>query len=229
MLDFIPLDLTHTLSSETPSWDGGCGFSLSVKTDYADCKSTDVKFRIQEIQSRAGMGTHMDAPAHCISGGKTIEMLDLRELVSDCVVIKVDHEVDENYVIMPTAVEQFEKENGEIHPGTFVVFRTGWDQYWDTPEKYVNNHQFPRLDKSTAELLLMRNISGLGTDTLSADTEKSGFPVHDLVLTAGKYLVENIAHSDMLPITGSKIMVLPMKIKDGTEAPIRLVALIPNK
>jgi kynurenine formamidase len=41
-----------------------------------------------------------------------------------------------------------------------------------------------------------------------------------------KYLVENAAHLDDLPAQGSWILVLPMKIKDATEAPIRLIALV---
>ena len=75
-------------------------------------------------------------------------------------------------------------------------------------------------------MLLERGITGIGTDTLSVDTGLQEFPVHRAVLGAGKYLVENIANAKQLPATGAKILILPMKIKDGTEAPIRLIALV---
>lgn len=223
---FDVVDLTHALSPEIPGWDGACGFQLSLCLDYKDCKEPYV-FRKHTMQTPTGVGTHMDAPAHCLSGGMTIESLDIKNLVTDCVVIKIDG-ADENYSAMPNIIEAFEREHGKIQPNTFIIFQTGWDKYWNMPEKYINGHNFPSLHEDTVKMLLERNIAGLGIDTLSADTGANGFPVHRLVLGAGKYLVENIANANTLPPTGSRIFVLPMKIKEGTEAPIRLVALIPK-
>ena len=223
--DFKIVDLTHTISSETPTFDGGCGFSMSPTLDYSECTEPNL-FRVQKIESKAGIGTHMDAPAHCVPGGETIEKLVLENLVTDCVVIRTDTETAEDYVIMPSAVEQFEKEHGVIAPNSFVIFYTGWDRHWDTPEKYRNNHVAPCVHVSTAELLLTRGIAGIGIDTLSPDAGGEDFPVHRAVLSVGKYLVENIANAKNLPPTRAKILVLPMKIKDATEAPVRLIALV---
>ncbi len=218
-------DLTHTISSDIPTFDGSCGFTMSLAVDYKDCKEPNL-FRLQKIETKTGIGTHMDAPVHCFPGAKTIDMIDLNDLVTDCVMIDVSEVADENYVIMPSVVEEFENKHGKIAPNTFVIFYTGWDQFWTTPEKYRNGNISPSVDASTAEMLTSRDIAGLGIDTLSADKGKDDFPVHRIVLGAGKYLVENIANAKALPPTGAKIFVLPMKIKDGTEAPIRLVAQI---
>lgn len=223
--EFKIIDLTHSLSVETPSWNGESGFELSIETDYEDCVSPNL-FRTQKIKSNGGIGTHMDAPAHVVPGGRAIDQLTLEELVTDCAVIDVSYETDENYVIMPSSIEKFEKKYREIKPNTFVIFYTGWDKFWNDREKYNNNHKFPSVDVSTAEFLLKRNIAGLGIDTLSADTGKNGFPVHRAILSANKYLVENIANAKELPPVGAKVLVLPIKVKGGTEAPIRLIALI---
>ena len=223
--EFKVIDLTHFLSGDTPTWDGRCGFELSIESDYEDCIPPGV-FRTQKIKCGAGIGTHLDAPAHCFPGAKTIETLRLGDLIADCVVINVSREADEHYIIMPEVVEKFEKEYGEIKPNSFVIFFTGWDKYWKEPEKYRNHHYFPSVHENTAQMLLERKITGLGTDTLSADTGANGFPVHRAILGAGKYLVENIANAKELPALGAKSLVLPMKIKNGTEAPIRLIALL---
>ncbi len=69
--------------------------------------------------------------------------------------------------------------------------------------------------------------SEVGIDTLSPDNPKNDFPVHKLILEAGKYIIENVANTNLLPTNGSIICALPIKIKEGTEAPIRLVAMIP--
>lgn len=223
--NFKLIDLTHTIHSDIPSWDGVYAFELSIDTDYKDCTPPNL-FRTQKINMSASLGTHMDAPAHVIPGGRTIDKITMEELVTDCVVIDVSSEADEVYMIMPSAIEKFEKEYGEIKANSFVIFYTGWDKYWNERDEYHNNHKFPSVDISTAELLLKRNITGLGIDTFSCDTGQNGFPVHRTILGADKYLVENVANAKELPPRGARIFVLPMKIKDGTEASVRLMALI---
>lgn len=219
------IDLTHTLESGVPAWDDSCGFNMSIVTDYKDCTPPDT-FRTQKINSNNGIGTHMDAPAHVFPGNTTIDNVSLESLVTECIVIDVSKVADENYIILPKVIEEFEKEHGKISQSSFVIFYTGWDKYWDDPQKYRNNYKFPSIHEDTASLLLERDISGLGTDTLSSDNGSVGFPVHRKILGAGKYLVENVANAGQLPPTGAKVMVMPIKIKDATEAPIRLVASI---
>ncbi len=73
-----------------------------------------------------------------------------------------------------------------------------------------------------------RNIAGLWIDTLSPDRSESGYPVHAALLGAGKYIVENIANAGALPPIGSFAFVLPIKTQKGTDAPIRLIVLIPE-
>ncbi len=219
------IDLTHPLTPEIPSWDGGCGFRLSTITDFQDCSGPD-RFRVQEFSSRAGLGTHIDAPAHCFPGATTVDELPLENLVTNCVVIRPGDIADHTYMVMPDAIQAFELEHGTIPPNSFVIVHTGWSKYWSEPEKYRNKLRFPSVHESTAQLLLERKIAGLGTDTLSADSRGQSFPVHRAILGAGKYLVENIANAEVLPAVGAKSFILPIKIKDGTEAPVRLVALI---
>ncbi|HJK86179.1 MAG TPA: hypothetical protein QKA08_00205 [Candidatus Megaira endosymbiont of Nemacystus decipiens] len=68
------IDLTHTLSEETPSWDGGCGFNHDIKLDYDECDSA-VKFRVGQIKMHAGIGIDTlspDVPASGFPVHKTI-------------------------------------------------------------------------------------------------------------------------------------------------------------
>lgn len=219
------IDLTHTLDETNPSWNGGCGFQHQIKLDYKDC-DTPVKFRVQQIKMHAGMGTHIDAPAHCFADGKTVEQLALSDLSAACVVIDVSHQIHERYSVSVYDVETFEATHGKIPPKSFVIIRTGWEQYWQQPKKYHNNHIFPCVSGEVAHFLLERQILGLGIDTLSPDRPENGYPVHAAILGAGKYIIENVANSEALPPTGSHALALPIKTKGGTEAPIRLIALV---
>ena len=173
-----------------------------------------------------GIGTHMDASAHCIPGGKFIHELDLNCLIVPCCVIDVANIADEHYCVSSNDIKTFEDLHGKIQPGSFIIVHTGWDQFWNEPEKYRNNFIYPCITEEAALLLLEKNIVGLGIDTLSPDRPEHGFPVHNAILGAGKYIVENIANSANLPPNNSYSLALPIKIAQGTEAPIRLVGLI---
>lgn len=219
------IDLTHTLESSTPAWDDGCGFRHDMQIDYADCKD-GVKFRVMGISMNAGIGTHIDAPSHCIEDGKYIHEYDVNDLCMPCVVIDVTDKCHPLYSVTLEDISDFESKFGSIAKGSCVLIKTGWSKYWSDPEKYRNQHVFPSISPEVATLLLERGVSALGIDTLSPDRPQDGFNVHQIFLSAGKILIENVANLNSMPTVGGFIMALPIKIKDGTEAPVRLIGLI---
>ena len=225
------VDLTHTLDSKVPTWDGSCGFHNFITVDYSGNESS-TKFLIQRLEMRAGIGTHMDSPRHCYETGKCIADLDLSQLAVPLVVLDVSSKADENYQISAADVKAFEKKHGTIAPRSLVIGHSGWSRYWNDPVAYRNADDngrihFPSYNIKAAELLLERGVAGIGIDTLSPDLGNDGhFPVHELILGAGKYLIENIANAHLLPPTGAFGIVLPMKIADGAEAPVRFIAFI---
>ena len=221
------IDLTHALDDSAPGWNATCGFKMEMFLDHDQC-DTDVKFRGHKITMTAGMGTHMDAPVHCIPGGHTIDQLPLTDLIVPCVMIDSSGRADENYRFSVKDIEAFETVHGPIAPGSLVIVNTGWQQHWGDAERYRNNYQFPSITIEAAQLLLQRNVVGLGVDTFSADRPVDEFRVHGAFLGAGKYLVENIKDAHLLPPVGSFVGVFPLKLKDGTESPIRLVGFIPE-
>lgn len=222
------IDLTHALSEEIPTWNGHCGFQHTEIVHYDD-GSTECKFLVQRIEMLAGIGTHIDAPAHCFSGGKTIAEIPLASLISPCLVIDVSKEAHEEYRIDMQAVKHFEEKYGEIGQDTLVIFYTGWDRFWSEPTKYHNNHRFPSVSKQVAEYLVLKDIAGIGIDTLSPDTGKEGFPVHQVVLGSGKYIIENVANASQMAAVGGYSFAMPIPTKAGTEAPIRLVGMVPER
>ncbi len=218
------IDLTHALSPAIPTWDGTCGFNHRISFDYDP--AVEYKFRTHGITMNEGIGTHMDSPAHCIPGEKTIDQLPLSDLIRPCVVIDVSARGDEKYKVSVADVQQFEKAHGPIPAGSIVMIKTGWARFWDKPTEYHNNYRFPAVDVEAAKLLLSRGMKGLGIDTLSSDRSDEGFPVHKTVLGAGGYLIENAANLDSMPASGGYVLTAPLKIQDGTEAPVRLIGFI---
>lgn len=219
------IDLTYTLSAKIPHWSGHCGFHHQINSDYND-STTDTKFKVHKIEMYAGIGTHMDAPVHCFADGNSIADISLEQLLVPCVVIDIPDNAPEDYALLPEDIINFEKNIKKIGKNTFVIIRTGWGKHWNNPGKYRNALNFPTISSVAARMLIERDVVGIGIDTLSPDSPKNDFPVHKLVLGAGKYIIENIANADLLPAHGSIICAMPIKIKDGTEAPIRLFGIV---
>lgn len=76
------------------------------------------------------------------------------------------------------------------------------------------------------ERFLEQGVSALDTDTLSPNRSEDGFKVHRTYLSAGKIIIVNVANIDNMPQTVKFIMVLPIKIKESTEALVSLFGLI---
>ena len=221
-IDFI--DLTHSLHHDIPTWDIQCGFQCSIDVDY-NASSELTKFRVQHLDMPAGIGTHIDAPSHCILGSRDVSEINLQELICPCIKIDVSQKAHSSYLVNTNDIIEFEQQYGKIPANSLVIIHTGWSHYWKQPDRYHNNLLFPSISKEVAILLLDRNINGIGIDTLSPDSGDSDFPVHRLILGANKYIIENIANSDKLPETGTYAIALPTKIKGCTEASTRLIAI----
>lgn len=221
----IVVDLTHGLNPTIPSWQGGCGFKPEIKLDY---KEDELSFRVQKISMHAGIGTHMDAPSHCIPHGANIADIEVNQLLSPAVVIKAPPEVSPDFSFTVDDVLEYEKSYGIIAPGSCVLFYSSWDRYWLEPLKYRNDHQFPSLHGDIGPLLVERGVSGVGIDTLSPDRPSDGFPIHESLLGSGRYILENVAHLGQLPAQGALLIALPLKFEQGTESPARVVALVPR-
>jgi len=213
------LDLTHSLDPTIPSWNGNCGFNLELLKDYAN-NSMQTSFRNHQIVMEAGMGTH------CVQGGDSIAALPLSSLIAPCQVIDVSAQANATFELSVKDIKHFETQHRKLLPGGIVLIYTGWDRFWEEPEKYRNDLVFPCVSKDAAELFLERGINGLGIDTLSPDRPESGYPVHQLLLGAGKYIIENVANAKLLPTDNSYLLALPIKIEGATEAPIRLVGMV---
>jgi len=216
------VDLTHTFSHDMVSWNGSCGFSHDIKADYET-----VGFRIQQLKMHAGIGTHIDAPAHCVPQGKTIEVLSTKDLIVPCVVLDISEKASAFYSLTVQDVELWESRYGVLQERVFCMVYTGWDRFWKNPEQYRNNYQFPSVSKEAVQFLLARNIVGLGIDTLSPDRPSDGFAVHHAMLGAGKYLIENLKNLSLLPAIGGLMMAFPLKGYGLTEAPARVIVSIP--
>ena len=164
-------------------------------------------------------GTHVDAPAHTVTGGRTMTDVTLDELVGDALILRVSGVGDgEQYgwdaltaaAPVPDSVP------------AIVVIDTGWAQWFGSDRAL----RHPSLDPSAAQELWARGMRVLAVDTLSPDPTGSdgGFPVHEVVLGGDGLIVENVCGLDDLP-SRVRVGFFPLKL-EGDGAPVRGVAFV---
>lgn len=217
------IDLTHTVDENSPFWEGGCGYSNHILVDYTDSFDS---CRVQRLNMDAGIGTHIDLPAHFYRNAETADKTDINHFISDAIVIDVSYKADCDYIITVDDIKEFEKKCYVSFHDIFIFFFTGWSKYWGNKDVYINKYKFPSIHKDVANYLVKKKIKGIGIDTLSPDLINKAFPVHKILLNKGIYIIENVAHLDLLPSLGFYIFALPLKLKNITESPLRLIAAI---
>lgn len=225
------IDLTHPLDERIPTWSGGCGFRLEVKLDYPQ------GLRVQSLKSHAGVGTHIDAPAHFFERSWNIGDIPIENLIVPLFTMDISEKMDADLWIEPKDIEAFEKKQGKISKHSLFVAHTGWSKYWSNPDLYRNvdadgKMHFPGFTEEAALLLLEREIVGLGIDTLSPDGSINGalvrYPVHERILGAKKYIIENLANLEKMPPKGAFAIALPPRAAHATESTARVIGLVPH-
>lgn len=231
------VDLSHDFSDQTIYWVNADPF----KREGTQGQTPQGFYYAQGNYSAAEHGgTHIDAPFHFAEGKKTVDQLSLTDLIGQAVKIDISDKCSSNrdYLISVADIESWEKTNGKIPDGTIVLLQTGFAKFWPDKKQYLGTDQhgeeaakdlhFPGLDPAAAKWLIEnRRIKAVGLDTASIDYGQSTeFSSHVALMTSNVPAFENLMDLDKLPAKGFQIVALPMKIKGGSGAPLRIVAFL---
>ncbi len=230
------IDLTYEFSEETLYWPT----SSTFKKDTVFAGTTDAGFYYEsfEICTAEHGGTHLDAPIHFYEDRLRTDEIEINQLTGRAAVIDVSQQVadDRDYQITTGDITNWERDHGMIPDNAILLFHTGMGAHWPDAEMYLGTTKrgeegvaelsFPGIHPDTARWLVEnRNINAVGLDTPSLDYGRSElFETHQILFEQNIPGFENVANLDQLPPTGAFVIALPMKIKDGSGAPLRIVA-----
>lgn len=184
-------------------------------------------------------GTHLDAPVHFAEGHESADRIPLSKLIGPAVVVDVSDHVTPDYQATVADLQAWETAHGQIPDGAILLLRTGWGTRYHDRTAYLGTDQtgpdavpllhFPALAPEAAQWLVdNRQIAAFGLDTPSVDYGQSkDFGVHVILYGHDIPGFENVANLGQLPLTGSFVVALPMKIEGGSGGPLRIVAYIP--
>jgi kynurenine formamidase len=237
------LDLTAPLHSNTPilvlpePFGQTASFKLEEISKYDD---RGPAWYWNNFHTGEHTGTHLDAPNHWITGkdGDDVASIPAKRLIGPAVVLDFVKESAANpdFLLEVSHIEAWEKANGQIPAGAWVLFRTGWSKFGDDPKAFANaddkGPHTPGLPPSTAEFLATkRDILGLGVETVGIDAGGAfgmdvPFPCYNYLLGNNKYGLTQLRNLDKLPTTGAIVIAAPLKIVGGSGSPTRVLALI---
>lgn len=224
------IDLSHVFGTNIPTYLPG---EEPQREDFVTVENDG--FYIQRWTFTEHAGTHVDIPAHFVSGGETVDNYAAELLVAPAVVIDISAKAAENddAALEVADIEAWESENGEIPAGAVVFLYSGWESRWDDPEAFRNAdadgvQHYPGFSPEAATFLVeQRDIRGIGVDTLSLDIGASTtFDVHVTVLSAGKYGIEGVANLAAIKDRQATVIVGVPRWEEGSGGPARVLAIV---
>ncbi len=238
------VDLTHTLDPDfpvivlPPEFGQAARFRMEVVSAY-DHRGPAWKWH--NFTCCEHTGTHFDAPIHWITGrdlpNNAVDTIPPEKFVGPVCVIDCSEAStgDEDYELTPAVIEAWELEHGRIPDDSWVLMRTDWSKR--SGAAYLNmRDDGPHSPGPTPEcirfLIEKRSIRGFGTETVGTDAGQAAhysppYPAHYYLHGAGRYGLQCLTNLDRLPPTGAILIAAPLKIKQGTGSPLRVLAMVP--
>lgn len=186
------IDLSHSLSESTPVYPDDPPVSLKL---WAVIDRDGYYMNVLKMGEHSG--THVDAPAHFIPGGKTIDEMPLEKFIGEGIVLDVRGGDG------PVRLDEI-PDGGYF--GKVVLFLTGGRG----------------LSPEVALFLVAEGARAVGTDAMSIGDDA----VHKILLSAEVPVFENLANLESLLGVEFTFVALPLRIEGGSGSPVRAVAIV---
>lgn len=204
-------DVSVPLRNGMPVWPSDPPIKLTANSHLSRDKSHTI--RVTSIEMGSHTGTHVDAPAHFVEGGKTLSEIPLEWFVGPATVVEIPG---------VRSIGLDDLKNLDWNGVERVLFKTDNSSHWDDPGFFEG---FVYLEPDAGEFLVSKGIRLVGIDYLSIDEFRSEkHPTHFALLPHDVVLIEGLNLSKIAP--GKYHMVaLPMNLQHADGAPTRVILI----
>jgi len=181
-------------------------------------------------------GTHIDAPAHFLSAGKTVDRLPLESYYGEGTVI----DLSKKKAAEEITKEDLKEHERDIRNDEVLLIRTGWDKKIGLIPEFL--FEWPYLGVESAEYLVSRKVKAVGIDGLSIggwnetvpahppSAKSSPTDTHKILLSANIVIIEVLANLDQV-LEGSDrargfFLFAPLNFVKTEGSPTRAVAFL---
>ena len=204
-------DISVLLGSESIDYPGDTPYQrkmVQTLQDGDDCN-------LSELTMSAHAGTHLDAPLHFFSDGKTIDQYPVEKFILSAHVVPI---------VDGASIEPRELESIHILPGEGILFKTE-NSITGRIENGVFQKDFVYLSPEGADWCVRKKVGLVGIDYISVEQYGSRTsPVHRKILGNGILILEGINLTGV-PVGKYTLYCLPLKIRGGEGAPVRAVLM----
>ena len=213
------IDLTHLISPDMPVYPGTEPPRFSRANSYEEDG-----FQETLLTMYSHTGTHMDPPAHLFAGRSTLDRLPVSQFVGSALVVDCSW-LQAGQKITMELLRGGRGAADRLDRAEFLLFHTGWDRYWGTPESFGDS---PCIDSQVADYLLQSGKKGVGLDTIGLD------PIADANLTLHRQLfrsqdivvMENLTNLQLVGEELFTLCALPLRHVEADGSPIRAIAIL---
>jgi arylformamidase len=212
------IDITLPISERLPVWPGDAPVEIHRTTHVVT---------ISEFRMSSHVGTHLDAPAHFLATGRTVDQVPLEALIGPAWLVdtgeaKLVTAETLDRAGIPSSVERLLVKTMNSRLGALKV-AAGPARPAGSQERAPFDEGFVALDSSAARWLLDHRVRLVGIDAPSIEPFKStDFAVHRLLLGSDLVIVENLLLQNVA--SGAyRLICLPLPYEGGDGAPVRAV------
>ncbi len=210
------VDLTHPMAAGSPVYPGTPAPTVTGLATIDHDGYTE-----KSLCFSSHTGTHIDAPAHMLPHGTTLDCLPPETFHGPaCVVDITDWPVSEE---LTAEALQSRLAADTLAHHEFLLLHSGMDRLWGNPAYFS---RYPVLSTAAARWLVGQGIRGVGIDAASVDgPDSTDFPVHHILLEQGVLIIENLTNLDQLTAESVELWSLPLKLANADGAPARVIAV----
>lgn len=208
------IDLTHIIQPTEP--DAERKFVVRVHDALEEIpgkvRPEGEWYVMSDVDLMGHVGTHIEAPFHCLKQGADLSQIPLDRLVGDAVLLNLADAEAEGGVTLEQ-VQSAVKVAGGVRKGDIVFCRMGPTPYFAT---------------APLQWLVEQGIKMMGVDSSGVElaNDETHANVNHLVLfRAGIPLIENLANLDRLSRPRVKVYALPVPVRGLDAFPLRVIAI----
>lgn len=206
------VDLSHSIDNTTKGYPGTDNPSIKQACSYQKHGFVE-----HSVTFFTHTGTHIDAPAHLLTEGKSLDKYTISSFYGKAILIDVKQSRE-------ITVDIFNEVQDELFDIDFVIIHTGWYHHWGSNEYFKN---YPYIHADCARFLAEKNIKGVGIDSISVDPiDTQNYDAHIEFMKKDLLIIENLNNLEQIKTKHFTFGCMPIKLNCSDGAPVRAFAIV---
>ena len=201
------IDLSHPISNDMATYPSDPNVAIVREKEIHSDRTLLHRFTMG-----THTGTHLDAPAHIIPNGKTLDDFPLSSFSGKTVKVNLN------------SISELDKIDEKVDG---IIFESSWYKRFNEPAIYFGSDR-PSIPKALVKKVIAMSIKYFGCDLPSVDGSGSiDKPIHNALLGENIIVYESLTNLNQLPLlTPFEFYGFPLPFIGLDGSPVRAIAMI---